>query len=69
MLDEDERVEMTYNGERQRLWFRGDFDPLQATNVTGGDLSGFGSSGSKSAGCSAPRARTSTTVCPRSGQR
>jgi hypothetical protein len=37
-LSSDQRVEMTINGRRQRLWFRGDFDPTQATNVTGGDL-------------------------------
>ena len=38
LLSGDQRVEMTINGRRQRLWFRGDFDPTQATNVTGGDL-------------------------------
>jgi hypothetical protein len=37
-LSADERVEMTIFGRRQRLWFRGDFDPTQATNVTGGNL-------------------------------
>ena len=37
-LDADQRVEMTFNGTRQRLWFRGFFDPTQATSVTGGDL-------------------------------
>jgi hypothetical protein len=38
ILSADERVEMTYNGRHQRLWFKGDFDPTEATNVTGGDL-------------------------------
>ena len=37
-LDPDQRVEMTIFGQRQRLWFRGDFDPTAATNVTGGNL-------------------------------
>ena len=37
-LDADQRVELTFNERPQRLWFRGDFDPTQATNVTGGDL-------------------------------
>ncbi len=37
-LDPDQRLEMTIFGSRQRLWFRGDFDPRLATNVTGGDL-------------------------------
>jgi hypothetical protein len=37
-LDPDQRLELTFNDKRQRLWFRGDFDPTQATNVTGGDL-------------------------------
>ncbi len=37
-LKSNQRVEMTIFGRRQRLWFRGDFDPRQATNVTGGDL-------------------------------
>jgi hypothetical protein len=37
-LDADQRVELTFNDRPQRLWFRGDFDPTQATNVTGGDL-------------------------------
>lgn len=38
LLSEDQRVEMTIFGRRQRLWIRGDFDPSSATNVTGGDL-------------------------------
>src|SRR5438876_814405 len=37
-LDPDQRVELTFNGRRQRLWFRGYFDPTLATNVTGGNL-------------------------------
>ncbi len=37
-LRPDQRVEMDIFGARQRLWFRGDFDPTQAKNVTGGDL-------------------------------
>lgn len=37
-LSADQRVEMTIFGLRQRLWFRGDFDPTQATNVSGGNL-------------------------------
>lgn len=37
-LDEDQRPLLTFNGRRQRLWFRGSFDPTLATNVTGGNL-------------------------------
>ncbi|PYV37159.1 MAG: hypothetical protein DMG06_28825, partial [Acidobacteria bacterium] len=37
-LSPDQRLEMDIFGTRQRLWFRGDFDPTQATNVTGGNL-------------------------------
>jgi hypothetical protein len=37
-LSADERLEMTIFGQRQRLWFRGDFDPRQATNVSGANL-------------------------------
>ncbi|HEY2933429.1 MAG TPA: carboxypeptidase-like regulatory domain-containing protein [Acidobacteriota bacterium] len=37
-LKSNQRLEMTIFGRRQRLWFRGDFDPTQATNVTGGNL-------------------------------
>jgi len=37
-LSADERLAMTIFGQRQRLWFRGDFDPRQATNVSGGNL-------------------------------
>jgi hypothetical protein len=37
-IDADERPEMTIFGLRQRLWFRGDFNPASATNVTGGNL-------------------------------
>jgi hypothetical protein len=33
-LEADERLEMTIFGRHQRLWFRGDFDPRQATNVS-----------------------------------
>ena len=33
-LAADERLEMTIFGRHQRLWFRGDFDPRQATNVS-----------------------------------
>jgi hypothetical protein len=32
-LDAGERVEMNIFGRRQRLWFRGDFDPTLATDV------------------------------------
>lgn len=32
-LKADERLEMTIFGRRQRLWFRGDFDPTQAKDV------------------------------------
>jgi carboxypeptidase family protein/TonB-dependent receptor-like protein len=38
ILSPDQRVELTFNGRRQRLWIRGDFNPAGATNVTGGDL-------------------------------
>lgn len=37
-LSADQRLEMTIFGRQQRLWFRGDFDPTQATNVNGGNL-------------------------------
>src|SRR5262245_32931345 len=37
-IDADKRPEMTIFGQRQRLWFRGDFNPASATNVTGGNL-------------------------------
>ena len=33
-LSEEERLEMTFAGIRQRLWFRGDFNPTLATNVS-----------------------------------
>ncbi|MBL8228151.1 MAG: TonB-dependent receptor [Bryobacterales bacterium] len=32
-LSEDQRLQMTFAGRPQRLWFRGDFDPRLATNV------------------------------------
>ena len=32
-LDGDERLEFTFAGRRQRLFFRGDFDPARASNV------------------------------------
>ncbi len=32
-LDASQRLEMTFSGRRQRLWFRGDFNPTLATNV------------------------------------
>jgi hypothetical protein len=32
-LNADQRLTMYYNGKAQRLWFKGDFDPTQATNV------------------------------------
>lgn len=37
-IDADERPELTFSGLRQRLWFKGDFNPALATNVTGGNL-------------------------------
>ena len=37
-INPDERPEMNIFGQRQRLWFRGDFNPASATNVTGGNL-------------------------------
>ncbi len=37
-INADERPELTFSGQRQRLWFRGDFNPASATNVTGGNL-------------------------------
>jgi hypothetical protein len=37
-LDAGERPLMTIGGQRQRLWFHGDFNPSLATDVTGGDL-------------------------------
>lgn len=38
ILSPDQRVELTFNGRRRRLWIKGDFNPAGATNVTGGDL-------------------------------
>jgi hypothetical protein len=35
-LNPDERIEMTIFGERQLLWFRGDFAAGQATDIEGG---------------------------------
>jgi hypothetical protein len=32
-LSADQRLEMTYNGVRQRLWFKGDIEPSKATDV------------------------------------
>jgi hypothetical protein len=32
-LSADQRLEMTYNGLHQRLWFRGDMEPSRASNV------------------------------------
>ncbi|MEB2361130.1 MAG: TonB-dependent receptor [Bryobacteraceae bacterium] len=32
-LSADERLLLTFGRRRQRLWFRGDFDPLQASNA------------------------------------
>ncbi len=37
-LSADERLVFTYNGRRQRLWFKGDFDPTRATGVDQGEL-------------------------------
>ncbi len=37
-INADERPELTFSGLRQRLWFRGYFDPTRATNITGGNL-------------------------------
>jgi hypothetical protein len=37
-LSEAERLEMTFAGRKQRLWFRGDFDPRLASNVDPGQL-------------------------------
>lgn len=37
-INPDERVELTFSGQRQRLWFRGDFNPALATDVTGSNL-------------------------------
>ena len=36
-LEADARPEFTYNGQRQRLWFRGDVNLSSATDVTGTD--------------------------------
>ncbi len=38
LINASERPELTFSGLRQRLWFRGDFNPALATNVTGGNL-------------------------------
>ena len=32
-LSADERLELTFNGRRQRLWFKGNFNPALASNV------------------------------------
>jgi Carboxypeptidase regulatory-like domain len=37
-INANERPELTFAGLRRRLWFRGSFDPTQASNVTGGNL-------------------------------
>jgi hypothetical protein len=37
-LTADQRVEFTWSGKQNRLWFKGYFDPTAAKNVTGGDL-------------------------------
>ena len=37
-INANERLELTFAGLRQRLWFRGSFDPTKATNITGGNL-------------------------------
>lgn len=37
-LNAGQRLELDIFGAHQRLWFKGDFDPTQATNVTGGNL-------------------------------
>jgi hypothetical protein len=37
-LSPDQRLTMDIFGARQRLWFRGNFNPASATNVSGGDL-------------------------------
>ncbi|MGE0128293.1 MAG: TonB-dependent receptor [Blastocatellales bacterium] len=37
-IDADGRPEMNIFGLRQRLWFRGDFNPTSATSITGGNL-------------------------------
>ena len=39
ILSPDQRPEMDIFGRHQRLWFKGDFNPTGATNVTGGNLS------------------------------
>jgi hypothetical protein len=38
ILSPNQRPEMDIFGRHQRLWFKGDFDVTQATNVTGGNL-------------------------------
>jgi len=38
VLSPDQRLELTFSDTRRRLWFKGDFNPALATNVTGGDL-------------------------------
>jgi hypothetical protein len=35
-LDKDQRIELTFNGQRQRVHFRGDFDSSKASNIDGG---------------------------------
>jgi hypothetical protein len=37
-IDADQRPEFLWSGKRTRLWFKGYFDPTQASSVTGGDL-------------------------------
>lgn len=34
-----QRPTLTFGGQQYRLWFKGSFDPTQASNVSGGDLS------------------------------
>ncbi|MCC6538400.1 MAG: TonB-dependent receptor, partial [Bryobacterales bacterium] len=40
-LTADQRLEMTFAGRQQRLWFRGDFDPRLASNVDATTLQGL----------------------------
>ena len=37
-LSANQRLLLTMNGQLQRLWFKGDFNPALASNVTGGNL-------------------------------
>jgi hypothetical protein len=63
-LSADERVELTFGGRRQRLWFKGYFDSTQAKDVEGGDIFAFVPA-DRSQRCFARSDQDTTTGSPR----